>query len=184
VAKLIFKHSPDTYAGLFKNSQCINLWFDHFDSSASLSYGAKALASYSLKHREKVCMLTCWGACLMSCSIKAERKSFADMPLSDGSDLQVWDMLAWTDAHGHTPVTVVARPNTFSRLDVMRTVLSFARDCPDFWASTEFKDSLAGGHIIALDPDYFVEVQVPATLSWMPYVISAISIFGIANFHG
>lgn len=64
----------------------------------------------------------------------------------------------WDDAHGHTPVTVVARPETFGRLDVHRTVAAFAADCPGFWASSEFQECLAGGHIIAVDTSFFVEV--------------------------
>lgn len=67
-------------------------------------------------------------------------------------------MLVWNDAHGHTPVTVVARPETFGRLDVQQSVVAFAEDCPSFWASSEFRESLAGGHIIAVDTSFFVEV--------------------------
>lgn len=75
------------------------------------------------------------------------------------SRCQVWDRLVWDDAHGHTPVTVVARPETFCRLDVQQTVAAFARGCPDFWASSEFRKSLAGGHIVAVDTSLFVQVH-------------------------
>jgi hypothetical protein len=74
---------------------------------------------------------------------------------------QVWDELVWRSAHAQAPVAVVAKPHYFSHLDVRGTVRNMAARCPGFWASAEFRDCLAGGHILALDPDFFAQVLGP-----------------------
>ena len=73
--------------------------------------------------------------------------------------MQVWDLLAWQGAHAQAPVAVVAKPHYFSHLDISETVRRLARSCPGFWASAEFRKCLAGGHILALDPDFFAKVR-------------------------
>ena len=57
-ALFLWRHSPQSYAVLFetdKNS-CIQQWFDHFGSAGNtnFSFGAKALTSYAIAHREEV----------------------------------------------------------------------------------------------------------------------------------
>ena len=57
-ALLLWKHSPQSYATLFKadRNSCIQQWFDHFGAAGNTSFlfGAKALASYAVHHREEV----------------------------------------------------------------------------------------------------------------------------------
>jgi hypothetical protein len=48
----------------------------------------------------------------------------------------------------------------FEKLDVDRTVRDFARSCPSFWASADFRDILEGSNILALDSSFFAQVML------------------------
>ena len=72
--------------------------------------------------------------------------------------LQVWDLLVWSDGQSHAPVAVVAKLHYFGRLDVTQTVSNLARNCPEFWCSAEFKATLEGSNILALDTAFFAQV--------------------------
>jgi hypothetical protein len=48
----------------------------------------------------------------------------------------------------------------FERLDVDRTVRDFARRCPGFWASADFRLVLQGSNILALDIFFFAQVRM------------------------
>ena len=58
VALLLWKHSPESYAELFSADKkgCIQQWFSHFTSTgkSDFLFGARALASYAISHREEV----------------------------------------------------------------------------------------------------------------------------------
>ena len=64
----------------------------------------------------------------------------------------------WADGQSRSPVAVVAKMHYFARLDVTRTVKNFATECPRFWSSAEFMDTLHGSSILALDSAFFAEV--------------------------
>lgn len=57
-ALFLWKHSPQSYAALFQADKngCIQQWFDHFGSAGNtnFSFGAKALTSFAISHREEV----------------------------------------------------------------------------------------------------------------------------------
>ncbi len=72
--------------------------------------------------------------------------------------MQVWDLLVWSDGQSRSPVAVVAKMHYFARLDVTQTVRNFAAECPRFWSSEEFRDTLEGSSILALDSAFFVQV--------------------------
>ena len=72
--------------------------------------------------------------------------------------VQVWDLLVWSDGQSHAPVAVVAKLHYFGRLNVTQTVSNLARHCPEFWRSAEFRATLQGSNIMALDTAFFVKV--------------------------
>ena len=72
--------------------------------------------------------------------------------------LQVWDLLVWLDGQSHAPVAVVAKLHYFGRLNVSQTVSNLARNCPEFWSSADFRATLQGSNIMALDTAFFAQV--------------------------
>ena len=64
----------------------------------------------------------------------------------------------WADGQSRSPVAVVAKLHYFARLDVTQTVRNFATGCPRFWSSAEFRDTLQGSSILALDSAFFAQV--------------------------
>ena len=72
--------------------------------------------------------------------------------------LQVWHLLIWSDGQSHAPVAVVAKLHYFGRLNVSQTVSNLARNCPEFWSSPEFRATLQGSNIMALDTAFFAQV--------------------------
>ena len=72
--------------------------------------------------------------------------------------LQVWDLLVWSDGQSRAPVAVVAKLHYFERLNVTQTVSNLARHCPEFWSSAEFRATLQGSNIVALDTAFFAQV--------------------------
>ena len=74
----------------------------------------------------------------------------------------MWDLLVWSDGQSRSPVAVVAKMHYFARLDITQTVKNFAAECMRFWGSVEFRDTLEGSSILALDLDFYVQVLCPA----------------------
>ena len=72
-------------------------------------------------------------------------------------------MLVWSDGQSYAPVAVVAKLHYFGRLDVTKTVSNLARNCPEFWRSAEFRATLQGSNIMALDTAFFAQVLPRAT---------------------
>ena len=174
-ALFLWKHLPQSYAALFeadKNS-CIQQWFDHFGSAGntSFSFGARALTSYAIAHREEVDLsFYTWQKRHFSCRnliltmLQPSRCAYWWSVLHLKSQysglycLQVWDLLVWSDGQSRSPVAVVAKLHYFARLDVTQTVKNFAAECPRFWSSEEFRDTLKGSSILALNSAFFVQV--------------------------
>lgn len=61
IALFLWRHSPQSYAELFTadSKGCIQQWFDHFSSTGKTDFlfGAKALASFAISHREEVIVI-------------------------------------------------------------------------------------------------------------------------------
>ena len=68
--------------------------------------------------------------------------------------------MTWSDGVSRSPVAVVSKMHYFEKLDVDRTVRDFARSCPSFWASADFRDILEGSNILALDISFFAQVML------------------------
>lgn len=69
----------------------------------------------------------------------------------------MWHLLAWQSKHPHAPVTVAASAQYWAQLDVVETVRSLLRDCPRFWASDEFRETLRNGQLVRLDSGFFAQ---------------------------
>ena len=80
----------------------------------------------------------------------------------------------WSDGQSRSPVAVVAKMHYFARLDIAQTVRNFAAECPHFWSSDDFRDTLEGSSILALDSAFFVQVQCLLPLLSRPSNISAV----------
>lgn len=81
--------------------------------------------------------------------------------------VQMWDLLVWQGKHPQAPVTVAAKPNYFSELDIKKTIENLLTDHPRFFASDQMLKSLMAGDITAMDRPYFCQVW-PAAMLWMP----------------
>ncbi|CAI9113025.1 OLC1v1013548C1 [Oldenlandia corymbosa var. corymbosa] len=69
-----------------------------------------------------------------------------------------WEELEWRGKHGQSPAMVATKPHYFLDLDVEKTVENFLEYVPNFWASTEFSESLKDGEIVHVDKEFFVEM--------------------------
>lgn len=78
--------------------------------------------------------------------------------------VQMWDLLVWRGKHPQAPVTVAAKPNYFSELDMKKTIENLLTHHPQFFASDQMLRSLTYGDITAMDRLYFCQVWPAPTL--------------------
>lgn len=71
---------------------------------------------------------------------------------------EIWSRLEWSGKRENPPGVVAQKPQLWKELDVVATVEKVLCSNGDFWRSDQFRDSMASGEILSVDPDFFVSV--------------------------